>query len=138
MCLACALCAALEYVPVLGYTLQAPKCLRRRQRALYLPRGWRLLYPHRFLFCAVHPAHLPCAVHPAYLPSSRLVPLPPQVHLLYLRSWQGMGQAQVECASGCTCDTTLLDGHWDREATLTDLTTLKVGRAQWIVLSSSF
>ncbi|KAI7842833.1 hypothetical protein COHA_003579 [Chlorella ohadii] len=49
-----------------------------------------------------------------------------QVHLLYLRSWQGMGQARVECASGCSCEETVLDAHWDREATLTDLTTLKV------------
>lgn len=49
-----------------------------------------------------------------------------QVNLLYLRSWRGMGQAQVECAAGCSCDKTVLDAHWDREATLTDLTTLRV------------
>lgn len=50
------------------------------------------------------------------------------MHLLYLRSWQGMGQARVECASGCSCEETVLDAHWDREATLTDLTTLKVNQ----------
>lgn len=49
-----------------------------------------------------------------------------QVHLLFLRSWQGMGRARVECASGCACEPVELDAHWEREATLTDLTTLQV------------
>lgn len=50
-----------------------------------------------------------------------------QVHLLYLRSWSGMGRAQVACAGGCRCNATELDGHWERQATITDLATLQVG-----------
>lgn len=49
-----------------------------------------------------------------------------QVHLLFLRSWHGMGRALLECSKGCKCEQTELDGHWDREATLTDLYTLQV------------
>ncbi|EFN59953.1 expressed protein [Chlorella variabilis] len=49
-----------------------------------------------------------------------------QVHLLFLRSWGGMGRARVECAKGCRCKSQQLDGHWDRQATLTDLFSLEV------------
>ncbi|PSC68178.1 Acyl-coenzyme A thioesterase THEM4 isoform A [Micractinium conductrix] len=49
-----------------------------------------------------------------------------QVHLLFLRSWRGMGRALVECEGGCECEATELEGHWERQATLTDLYTLQV------------
>ena len=50
-----------------------------------------------------------------------------QLHLLYLRSWRDMGRAALTCARGCKCDAVELDGHWEREATITDLYTLQVG-----------
>ena len=56
------------------------------------------------------------------------------VHLLYLRSYQGMGRARVECGGGCACDAADLDAHWDRQATLTDLTTLQAPRWAWGLL----
>ncbi|GAB4813470.1 hypothetical protein N2152v2_000516 [Parachlorella kessleri] len=40
------------------------------------------------------------------------------VILGYLRSYESMGSAQVECVSGCTCDSAKLEGTWDRRATL--------------------
>lgn len=49
-----------------------------------------------------------------------------QVHLLFLRSWRGMGRALLECSQGCVCEAKELEGHWDRQATLTDLHTLQV------------
>ena len=83
---------------------------------------------------ALHPACPLCfqTMTPAVIHLSvALPPFPPaQVHLLYLRSWQGMGQALLECAAGCNCSEAVLDGHWDREATLTDLTTLKASGCQ--------
>ena len=57
-----------------------------------------------------------------------------QVHLMYLRSWRGMGRASVQCAGGCKCEGARLEGHWDREATLTDLQTLQVGAACWVAV----
>ena len=55
-----------------------------------------------------------------------------QVHLMYLRSWRGMGRASVQCAGGCKCEGARLEGHWDREATLTDLQTLQVSGC-WVL-----
>jgi hypothetical protein len=49
-----------------------------------------------------------------------------QVHLLFLRSWTGMGRASLRCTGGCKCQAQEMDGHWDRQATLTDLFTLEV------------
>ena len=67
------------------------------------------------------------------MPASASPPLLLQVHLLFLRSWRGMGRALVECEGGCECEATELEGHWERQATLTDLYTLQVGvqHAAW-------
>ena len=49
-----------------------------------------------------------------------------QVWLSHLRSYQGMGTARIECKSGCTCTPTLLDGTWNRRASLFWITRLYV------------
>jgi hypothetical protein len=33
------------------------------------------------------------------------------VEISYLKSYENMGQAQVECVEGCTCEITILEGH---------------------------
>lgn len=40
------------------------------------------------------------------------------VSLGYLRSYQHMGAASVECVAGCRCDSTAMEGHWNQHATL--------------------
>ena len=37
-----------------------------------------------------------------------------------------MGRARVECTSGCTCKPTVLDGWWERHASLQVMHTIKV------------
>lgn len=44
-----------------------------------------------------------------------------QVVLGYLRSYQGMGLARVECRSGCSCTPTLVDGLWDDHTSLVQM-----------------
>ncbi|EFN59047.1 expressed protein [Chlorella variabilis] len=39
---------------------------------------------------------------------------------------QGMGKAEVECISGCECETTVLDGWWERHASLQVMHTVMV------------
>ena len=40
------------------------------------------------------------------------------VYLSHLKSYEGMGTAQVACVSGCQCKKTVLDGTWEQQATL--------------------
>ena len=49
------------------------------------------------------------------------------VYLSYLKSYEGMGTAQVVCVSGCECDKTVLDGTWEQQATLMQIHQFKVG-----------
>lgn len=37
-----------------------------------------------------------------------------------------MGKAEVECISGCECETTVLDGWWERHASLQVMHTVMV------------
>lgn len=48
------------------------------------------------------------------------------VYLSYLKSYEGMGTAQVVCVSGCECDKTVLDGTWEQQATLMQIHQFKV------------
>lgn len=49
-----------------------------------------------------------------------------QVLIGHLASYEGMGQAEVECVSGCECETTVLDGWWERHASLQVMHTVMV------------
>ncbi|KAL4424189.1 hypothetical protein ABPG75_001490 [Micractinium tetrahymenae] len=44
-----------------------------------------------------------------------------EVVLTHLKSYERMGRARVACESGCTCEDTVIDGYWEREASLTEL-----------------
>jgi len=48
------------------------------------------------------------------------------VWLSHLRSYEGMGVAQAECVSGCTCEPTKLDGTWERRVSLFTVTRFQV------------
>lgn len=39
-------------------------------------------------------------------------------YLVHLKSFEGMGTAAIECASGCTCSRRILDGTWANPASL--------------------
>lgn len=41
-----------------------------------------------------------------------------QVLLAHLKSYAGMGRARVECRSGCTCEPSVLEGHWGVKASM--------------------
>ena len=49
---------------------------------------------------------------------------------------QGMGRAKVECISGCTCEPNVLDGWWERHASLQVMHTIRVspGGRSWLWL----
>jgi len=53
----------------------------------------------------------------------------------YLRSYKGMGSASVECTANCTCGPTVLEGTWERKASLTQFYVFEVrarpGVAMW-------
>ncbi|KAI7841869.1 hypothetical protein COHA_004398 [Chlorella ohadii] len=51
-----------------------------------------------------------------------------EVLLSHLRSYEGMGVAQVRCVAGCTCSTTYLDGTWEQQATLQYIHRFKVSQ----------
>ncbi|PSC68705.1 hypothetical protein C2E20_7769 [Micractinium conductrix] len=53
---------------------------------------------------------------------------PPQstVSLVYLRSYQHMGTARIECVSGCRCSPVELDSTWTRTAKLMERLTMQV------------
>lgn len=44
-----------------------------------------------------------------------------EVVLTHLRSFERMGRARVACESGCTCEESVIDGYWERDASLTEL-----------------
>ncbi|KAI3428300.1 hypothetical protein D9Q98_006679 [Chlorella vulgaris] len=52
------------------------------------------------------------------------------VWLAYLRSYQGMGTALISCVSGCTCEPAVLDGTWQRRASLFWMTRFPVSRTR--------
>ena len=59
-------------------------------------------------------------------PTSRaglVLPPPPP---FCLRSYQGMGMARVECASGCTCAPSDVDGLWEQQVSLMQLHAITV------------
>ncbi|KDD72119.1 hypothetical protein H632_c3839p0, partial [Helicosporidium sp. ATCC 50920] len=60
-------------------------------------------------------------------PASPAKPPPPPsiVSLLYLKSYQHMGQARVECVKGCTCAPTVVDAHHGTPASQTYLHTFE-------------
>ena len=41
-----------------------------------------------------------------------------QASLSYLKSYKGMGVAEVVCVAGCTCRAQVLDGTWATEVSL--------------------
>lgn len=49
-----------------------------------------------------------------------------QILIGHLASYSGMGRARVECVSGCTCDPSVLDGWWERHASLQVMHTIMV------------
>ncbi|KAL4447553.1 hypothetical protein ABPG75_004772 [Micractinium tetrahymenae] len=51
-----------------------------------------------------------------------------QVSLSYLKSYRGMGTAQVACVSGCDCEPQLLDGTWEAEVSLQQILQFWVSR----------
>ena len=55
-----------------------------------------------------------------------------QVSLSYLRSYRGMGLAEVACVSGCACKPQALDGTWDKQVSLQQVAQLWVSpRVGW-------
>lgn len=52
------------------------------------------------------------------------------VWLAYLRSYQGMGTALISCVSGCTCEPAVLDGTWQRRASLFWMTRFPVSGSE--------
>ena len=44
---------------------------------------------------------------------------------------QGMGRAQVECISGCSCEPSVLDGWWERHASLQVMHTIMVSECEY-------
>ena len=53
------------------------------------------------------------------------------LHGTPLSGLQGMGKAEVECISGCRCDASVLDGWWERHASLQVMHTVLVRVAPW-------
>ena len=51
----------------------------------------------------------------------------PTRRLSHLASYQGMGTAAVECVSGCRCKRNILDGTWERDASLFTIMRFHVG-----------
>lgn len=52
-----------------------------------------------------------------------------QVSLSYLKSYRGMGTADVACVSGCTCEPQLLDATWETEVSLQQILQFWVSQA---------
>ncbi len=52
------------------------------------------------------------------------------VELAYLRSYERMGQARVECASGCTCEPSTLEGHHREKTSQVFLHELRVSQVR--------
>lgn len=51
-----------------------------------------------------------------------------EVSLSYLRSYAGMGVADVECVAGCECEPQVLDGTWEAEVSLQQILQFRVSR----------
>lgn len=49
-----------------------------------------------------------------------------QILIGHLASYEGMGRAKVQCISGCTCEANVLDGWWERHASLQVMHTIRV------------
>ncbi len=43
-------------------------------------------------------------------------PAPAHLAIIFLRSYEHMGTANVTCVMGCTCTPTTIDGHWETKA----------------------
>lgn len=50
------------------------------------------------------------------------------IWLTYLRSYQNMGRARVECLFGCTCKATHIDASWARRESLQQIHSFKVSQ----------
>lgn len=50
------------------------------------------------------------------------------VFLGYLRSYEGMGQARVQCVSGCKCVATTVNARWKQKVSLTQMHQFKVSQ----------
>lgn len=50
------------------------------------------------------------------------------IWLSYLRSYEHMGVARVECRSGCSCDSSRLDGTWERQVSLQQIHMFKASQ----------
>lgn len=44
-----------------------------------------------------------------------------EIALTYLKSYEFMGQAKVQCLAGCVCEETSFDGYWKEQSSLTEL-----------------
>lgn len=51
-----------------------------------------------------------------------------QILVGHLASYEGMGRARVQCVSGCKCEESVLDGWWERHASLQVMHTIMVRR----------
>ena len=49
------------------------------------------------------------------------------VYIMHLKSYEGMGAADVTCVSGCTCGPFKLDGTWTTPASLQRMLKMQVG-----------
>ena len=52
-----------------------------------------------------------------------------EVSLSYLKSYRGMGVADVACLSGCACEAHVLDGTWAAEVSLQQVLQFSVSPA---------
>ena len=53
------------------------------------------------------------------------------VWLSFLRSYEGMGTANVSCSSGCRCAPSFLDGTWSRQVSLQQIHLIRVRVSLW-------
>lgn len=60
------------------------------------------------------------------------------IYLTHLKSYEGMGTAEVKCVRGCQCKKAVLDGTWDTEASLMQNLRFKVGLPSFLRLSTLF
>lgn len=49
-----------------------------------------------------------------------------EAFLGYLESFSGMGVARIECVSGCSCNSTTINGHVGRRVSLTKMRGVQV------------
>lgn len=70
------------------------------------------------------------AAAPGPGPAADFCPLRTEVHISHLRSYSGMGTADVECVSGCTCQPSILDGTTASRVSVFKTHTFEVGGAE--------